>query len=156
MTPSKSTKMCLPTIESRRVKCFRYHPTPAGRKAPAPSVGFFSSNGPAMLQSCDTSSFRQIESSKFGFSAPLASDFKKRQSSSKLSVVLTDFSTGELAFEQTAVVTKSGAAKRTKTTRMAAKYTHRSLADLAPALGEVKQIIDRSFKIETGNRFSVM
>src|SRR6266508_5549399 len=62
------------------MKCLRYQPTPAGRKPPAPPVGLFLSNVPSMLQSCGTSSFRQSASSKSGFSAPGASDLRKRQS----------------------------------------------------------------------------
>src|SRR5205085_3118269 len=73
--------------EAGRVKCFRYQPTPAGRKPPAPPVGFFSSKGPSMLQSCGTSNFRHDESSKPTPSAPLASDFRKRQSLSNDSVM---------------------------------------------------------------------
>src|SRR3954453_1269126 len=64
-------------------KCLRYQPTPAGRKPPAPPVGFFGSKGPSMLQSCGTSNFRQLESSHPQTSAPTASPLKNRQSASK-------------------------------------------------------------------------
>src|SRR6266536_2699263 len=72
------------------MKCLRYQPTPAGRKPPALPVGLFLSNGPSILQSCGTSSFRQPASSKSGFSAPGASDLRKRQSLSKDVVTLTE------------------------------------------------------------------
>src|SRR6266542_1945434 len=83
MTPSKSMKTRRPAYFAGSEKYLRYQPTPAGRKPPAPPVGFFSSKGPSILHSCGKSSFRKAPSSKSAFSAPGASPLRKRQSLSK-------------------------------------------------------------------------
>src|ERR1035438_252418 len=72
-TPSNCTETCLSFNVAGVVKCFRYHPIPAGRKPPAPVVEFVSANGPSMDQSCGTSSTRQPLSSNPGSCARVGS-----------------------------------------------------------------------------------
>ena len=83
MIPSNSIRTRRPAYSAGSEKCFRYQPTPAGRKPPAPPVRFDAANGPSMLQSCGTSTVRHFESSKAAASAPGASPLQKRQSASK-------------------------------------------------------------------------
>jgi len=60
---------------------------PAGRNAPAPPAGAFSSKGPSMPQSCGRLTVRQAESPNPGCSAPTASAFRKRQPASNGTVL---------------------------------------------------------------------
>src|SRR4051812_12477755 len=83
MTPSKSIKTRRAGLSFLMGKGLGDHPTPAGRKPPAPPVGFFGSKGPSMLQSCGTSSLRHEASAKFASSAPWASDLRNSQFLSK-------------------------------------------------------------------------